>query len=234
MEDMVSSLSSACSRGCEDLSHVLCLQDTTEIVFSHEGRLSLDDKDFGYGTSEKEKYCIFAHPGLVVDAASRMPVGYGHIKVWSRDRSENRQKKQRRGKVKLEAKESYRWVETAEKTVASLPSGVRVTMVGDRENDVYSVMCKTLACGCDFLVRSVHDRPVDCDVDGGSMGIKAYMQSRPVALTYNLEPVYSIILAMLIFQEYHELNFSFVLGIALIIVSVVLQTWSKVRVKNPA
>ena len=187
MEDMVSSLSSACSRGCEDLSHVLCLQDTTEIVFSHEGRLSLDDKDFGYGTSEKEKYCIFAHPGLVVDAASRMPVGYGHIKVWSRDRSENRQKKQRRGKVKLEAKESYRWVETAEKTVASLPSGVRVTMVGDRENDVYSVMCKTLACGCDFLVRSVHDRPVDCDVDGGSMGIKAYMQSRPVALTYNLE-----------------------------------------------
>lgn len=53
-----------------------------------------------------------------------------------------------------------------------------------------------------------------------------------VNLTYNLEPVYSIILAMLIFQEYHELNFSFVLGIALIIVSVVLQTWSKVRVKG--
>jgi hypothetical protein len=37
---------------------------------------------------------------------------------------------------------------------------------------------------------------------------------------------------MLIFQEYHELNFAFVLGIALIIVSVVLQTWSKVRVKG--
>ena len=187
MEDIVSSLSCACSRGCEDLSHVLCLQDTTEIVFSHEGRLSLDDKDFGYGTSEKEKYCIFGHPGLVVDAASRMPVGYGHIKIWSRDRSENRQKKQRRGKVKLEEKESYRWVETAEKTVASLPSSVHVTMVGDRENDVYSVMCKTLACGCDFLIRSVHDRPVDCDVEGGSMGIKAYMQSRPVAHTYDLE-----------------------------------------------
>ena len=123
MEDMVSSLSDACARGCEGLSHVLCLQDTTEIVFSHEGRLSLDDKDFGYGTSEKEKFCIFAHPGLVVDAASCMPVGYGHIKIWSRDRSENRQKKQRRGMVRLEEKESYRWVETAEKSVAPLPSG---------------------------------------------------------------------------------------------------------------
>lgn len=50
-----------------------------------------------------------------------------------------------------------------------------------------------------------------------------------VNLTYNLEPVYSIILAMLIFNEYQELNFSFILGIALIIISVVLQTWSKLK-----
>lgn len=50
-----------------------------------------------------------------------------------------------------------------------------------------------------------------------------------VNLTYNLEPVYSIILAMIIFNEYQELNFSFILGIALIIISVGLQTWSKLR-----
>lgn len=43
-------------------------------------------------------------------------------------------------------------------------------------------------------------------------------------LTLNLEPVYSIILSMLIFNEYKELNFSFCLGIALIIISVILQT----------
>ena len=187
MEDIVSGLALDCSEGCEGLSHVLCLQDTTEIVFSHEGRLSLSDTDFGYGTSEHEKFCIFAHPGLVIDAASRMPVGFGHIKVWSRDRSEDRKKKQRRGKLKLEEKESYRWVETAEGTASSLPDGVRVTMVGDRENDVYTVMCMTLACGCDFLVRSMHDRPVDCDVEGGSRGIREYMLGLPVAHTYDLE-----------------------------------------------
>ena len=43
-------------------------------------------------------------------------------------------------------------------------------------------------------------------------------------LTLNLEPVYSIILSMVIFNEYKELNFSFCLGIALIIISVILQT----------
>jgi len=49
-----------------------------------------------------------------------------------------------------------------------------------------------------------------------------------VNLTYNLEPVYSIILSMFIFSEYKELNFSFCIGIALIIISVVLQTWSEI------
>ena len=45
-----------------------------------------------------------------------------------------------------------------------------------------------------------------------------------VNLTYNLEPVYSIILSMFIFSEYRELNYSFCIGISLIIISVVLQT----------
>ena len=50
-----------------------------------------------------------------------------------------------------------------------------------------------------------------------------------VNLTYNLEPVYSIILSMFIFKEYKELNVAFYCGIALIILSVALQTWSEVR-----
>ena len=50
-----------------------------------------------------------------------------------------------------------------------------------------------------------------------------------VNLTYNLEPVYSIILSMFIFSEYKELNFSFFVGIALIILSVVLQTYFSIQ-----
>jgi drug/metabolite transporter (DMT)-like permease len=45
-----------------------------------------------------------------------------------------------------------------------------------------------------------------------------------VNLTYNLEPCYTIILAFLIFGEGRELNFSFYLGIALIVLSVLLQS----------
>ena len=45
-----------------------------------------------------------------------------------------------------------------------------------------------------------------------------------VNLAYNLEPVYSIAFAALLFGEYREVGFSFWLGIALIIVSVLIQT----------
>ncbi len=44
-----------------------------------------------------------------------------------------------------------------------------------------------------------------------------------VNLSYNLEPVYSIILAMIIFDEARELNFAFYVGLLFIIVSVILQ-----------
>lgn len=45
-----------------------------------------------------------------------------------------------------------------------------------------------------------------------------------VNLSYNLEPIYSIVLAMLIFHENQELTLTFWVGVALIIVSVLLQT----------
>lgn len=45
-----------------------------------------------------------------------------------------------------------------------------------------------------------------------------------VNLAYNLEPVYSIAFAAILFDELQEVNFSFWLGIALIIASVLIQT----------
>lgn len=53
-----------------------------------------------------------------------------------------------------------------------------------------------------------------------------------VNLTYNLEPVYTIILAMIIFNEARELNAAFYLGLGLIILSVILQTLSVLKAKK--
>lgn len=50
-----------------------------------------------------------------------------------------------------------------------------------------------------------------------------------VNLTFNLEPIYSIIMAMLFFGEAQQLNLSFYGGLALIFLSVALQTLSVAR-----
>ena len=46
-----------------------------------------------------------------------------------------------------------------------------------------------------------------------------------VNLAYNLEPVYSIAFAAILFGELREVGFSFWLGISLIVISVLIQTW---------
>jgi len=46
-----------------------------------------------------------------------------------------------------------------------------------------------------------------------------------VNLAYNLEPVYSIAFAAILFGELREVNFSFWIGIAFIVVSVLVQTY---------
>lgn len=53
-----------------------------------------------------------------------------------------------------------------------------------------------------------------------------------VNLTFNLEPVYSIIMAFLFFDESKEVNIFFYIGISLIITSVILQTFISVRNKK--
>lgn len=56
-----------------------------------------------------------------------------------------------------------------------------------------------------------------------------YISAFTVNLTYNLEPVYTIILAMIFFHEAAELGYSFWIGISLIILSVAIQAITSLR-----
>jgi drug/metabolite transporter (DMT)-like permease len=58
-----------------------------------------------------------------------------------------------------------------------------------------------------------------------SMNALKKISAFTVNLTYNLEPVYGIALAFLLFREDKFLSSSFYIGLFLIILSVVLQTW---------
>jgi drug/metabolite transporter (DMT)-like permease len=58
-----------------------------------------------------------------------------------------------------------------------------------------------------------------------------HLSSFTVSLTYNLEPVYTIVLAILLYHENQELNGSFCMGLGFILLSVL---WQMGRVKKQA
>lgn len=117
--------------------HLLCVQDTCEVNLStHKERLKPNS---GLGRSDKSDtaHCFKLHPGLVLDASNLSPLGFSHIKVFHRpeeipDRIERNYKKQ-----PIEDKESYKWIEVAEKSKEVLEGAYTVTFIEDREGDIY-------------------------------------------------------------------------------------------------
>ncbi len=77
---------------------------------------------------------------------------------------------------------------------------------------------------------------VFCTIGMSILLIKSlqHISAFTVNLSYNLEPVYSIVIAIGFLGEAHELNFSFYLGLSCIIASVILQTlWVMHSKKTP-
>lgn len=182
MDEFIKSLYAECGRNVSGCSHVLCIQDTTELNYDNiRGRIDAHDEDFGYGTNKNSSNSLFVHPSLALDASNGLPLGFSSLRIWGRGNRSRRGTHERKSTL-IQEKESYRWLESARNTSEHLPNHVRKTMVGDRENDVYEVMCGTLHCGCDFLIRSSSNRTTTLE----KKKLSEIMEHTPVSCTYEL------------------------------------------------
>ena len=132
--------------------HVLAIQDTT--VVRSEG---------GGG--------LYLHPTLAVDAASGAILGLTHAEFLSRTRG----KKADRRKKPISEKQSRRWLDAADRSAEVCAAAARLTMIGDRENDIFQAFALRPA-RADLLVRAAHDRALE---DGGKLF--ARIDALPVA-----------------------------------------------------
>ncbi len=73
-----------------------------------------------------------------------------------------------------------------------------------------------------------------CTVLAFNLGLLALQKisAFTVSLTYNLEPVYGILLAFVVFREDKYFNGGFYVGLAIILASIVLQTVRLWRMKK--
>ena len=135
--------------------HVLAIQDTTELHFAtHEA----SKRGFGKG-GNGEALGLFLHPVLAVDAANAAVIGLVDCVVLNRTEGKVSDHKRR----DTDEKESRRWLYGAEIAGERLADAALITVVADRESDVYDLFARRPAA-VHLLCRSAQDRIL---VEGG-------------------------------------------------------------------
>lgn len=153
MNEIERSLVDRTNANCHGKEHVLCIQDTVEVNYSKQEEKKAT---FGINREKKNKGVrgFLAHPGLILDAQNGDVLGLSSVKIWTRGEEELLDKKKR----PIEKKESYKWVETAELAKKNITHAKVITIIGDRESDIYELFDRTPDIKTHLIVRAQHNR----------------------------------------------------------------------------
>ena len=162
--------------------HVLLIEDTTEANFQdHVNRVK------GLGTVGNGKDVgFFVHPLLAVDAQEGVCLGLADLHIWQRTEPQSKDYK----KLPIEEKESFRWIETAERGKSRLSQTPLLTVVADREADIYELWDRLPDERTHVLVRASQDRLLvhsEEDKEEKERKLFGYMDCLPVKGSYILD-----------------------------------------------
>ena len=130
--------------------HVLALHDTSEINYQAQRRRKRSLGTVGNGTDVG----LFVHPVLAVDAQDGQCLGLVGARIWRRTTGKAADYR----KLPIEAKESNRWLEAADQAKAVLAGASLVTVVADREADIYEKWDRLPDHRTHVLTRACRDR----------------------------------------------------------------------------
>jgi Transposase DDE domain len=138
--------------------HVLAIQDTSEVKFPTTAQ-----RRRGLGPVKKgNAHGVLVHAMIAVDATSGGCLGLVGGEVWNRPGVNPIPHRKR----PLEERESMRWLATAEQAKHVLEPAAMVTVVGDREADIYANWASVPEAGFHLLMRAMKDRRL---ADGGML-----------------------------------------------------------------
>ena len=130
--------------------HVLAIQDTSEIHFNTTPQRRRELGEIGHGNS----HGVLLHPLLAVDADNGTCLGLLSGEVWTREGRRTVPHDSR----ELSDKESQRWSATALAAKPLLARAAGVTLLGDRESDIFALYASAAEQGYHVIARSMHDR----------------------------------------------------------------------------
>src|ERR1700722_6462444 len=130
--------------------HVLAIQDTSAIHFNTTPQRRRRLGEIGKGNN----HGVLLHPMLAVDAENGNCLGLLHGEIWTRKGRRTVSHDQR----DLSDKESQRWIATALAAKPLLAKAAMVTMLGDRESDIFALYAGATEKQFHVIARSMHDR----------------------------------------------------------------------------
>ncbi|WP_451984264.1 IS4 family transposase [Azospirillum endophyticum] len=154
--------------------HVLAIQDTSEINYQAHARRTRGLGTVGNGRDRG----LFVHPVLAVDAESGACLGLVGAQVYARTKAADPNYRD----LPIESKESLRWLRGALTAKRALGQARQVTVIADRESDIYEEWDRLPGPGFDLLTRSCRDRALS---GGGKLFAAA--DAWPVAGRLELE-----------------------------------------------
>lgn len=130
--------------------HVLAIQDSSEINLQRHGARVKGLGTVGNGAD----LGFFVHPLLAVDADDGACVGLAHLHLWQRTQGKAPNCK----KLPIEEKESARWIDTVLAGKKRLAQAATITVVADREADIYELWDRLPDARTQLLIRACRDR----------------------------------------------------------------------------
>jgi hypothetical protein len=155
--------------------HVLAIQDTSEIHFNTTSQRRRGLGEIGRGN----QHGVLLHPLLAVDADNGNCLGLLSGEVWTREGRRTVSHDSR----DLSDKESQRWITTAVAAKPLLAGAAMVTLLGDRESDIFALYASAAEQHFHVIARSMHDRKL-ADETGlyATIDARAAVQRRTIQL----------------------------------------------------
>lgn len=138
--------------------HVLAIQDTSEINYEAQSGRKRRLGKVGNGSDVG----LFVHPVLAIDAGTGECLGLVDAQVWRRRKRKAKNYK----RLPIERKESYRWLKGASQATTVMAEAVMVTVIDDREADIYEKWARLPDARTHLLTRASRNRSL---AEGGSL-----------------------------------------------------------------
>ena len=137
--------------------NVIVIQDTSSIGLSKHSNHLKPDSGIGF-VGNKLGIGFLAHCSLVIDADEGTMLGFSDVHLWHRKDDKSNHTTRAYKKQFIEDKESFRWIQSGYNSKKILESARSITIIEDREGDIYEQFCLLPDDKTHLLIRSRDNR----------------------------------------------------------------------------